>query len=45
MLFFSPWYLKIDSNQFINIKMIYNNLQSETSDVVPDEKSDVVAIH
>ena len=30
-----PWYLKIDFDQFINIPMLYNNLESEISDVLP----------
>lgn len=28
--------MKIDSNQFINIKMIYDNSGSEISDIVPE---------
>ena len=28
--------MKIDSNQFINIKMIYKNLGSEIFDVIPE---------
>ena len=31
-----PWYMKIDSNHFINSKMIYDNLESEISDIVPE---------
>lgn len=32
--FLPPWCIDIDSNQFIKIKMIYDNLVSEVSDVV-----------
>ena len=34
--FLSSRYKKINSNQFINISMIYDNLGSEISDVVPE---------
>ena len=29
-----PWYMKIDSNYFININMLYDNLGNEISYVV-----------
>ena len=32
-MFSFPWYMNIDSNQFINIEVIYDNLGCETSDV------------
>ena len=31
----SPWYINIDSNQFININMIYDNLRIEKLDALP----------
>ena len=31
-----PWYMKIDSHQFIKIKKIYDYLKSEISDAVPE---------
>ena len=33
--FLPPWYMKIHSNQFININMIYDNLGTKISDVIP----------
>ena len=32
MCFLPPWYLKIDSNQTININMLYENLAIRISD-------------
>ena len=37
--FLPQWYMKVDLSQFINIKMIYNNLGSEISDIVPKLQS------
>ena len=34
--FLPPWYMRIDSYQFINIKIIYDNLGSEISDIVSE---------
>ena len=33
--FLPPWYMKINSKTFININIIYDNLESEISDFSP----------
>ena len=39
--FLPPWCLKINSNQLININIIYDNLGRKISDLIPQQHTDI----